>query len=369
MTNPDAPEGSAPVDPLEAAPADALERELYWAAPPGTGSAQAVFASTPASELAVMWKELEDRLRFEYTQVYPPDEETVEVGGGGKRFVKRIVHRVIRPLIRRYDRLGADTAELGFDTAQSIAGTQRDLAQVVEQLQSIAAEVRGLRTDVRSLQTGEGLAARPGETAEDLPDAFHERFDAAMRGSAASVTERLGTYEGLAADLHASVDDEPLWLDLGCGDGHFLRLLGVWGWRARGVDVHVAAVEACRAAGLEADPGRLPGYLAGYDDEAPTAISMIQVIEHLPTATWLTVLAEAHRVLASGGLLLVETLDPRNPTSLQWYFGDVRHTWLAHPETLRVMAEVAGFASTEILGLNPDDGGVPQDFALVARKA
>jgi len=350
-----------------------------------------------ASELAAGWTRMEDRLRYDYTQVFPPGEEVVEIGGGLKRWVKRLIFRVIRPLIRRYDRIVADVAHLGSDTARSVAGTQQEFAGLRERMETLLEESRILEAlsrehDVRigkattelellarrlravpGLETGGAEAApamqalvSPTSPSLDLPDEFYWRFEANLRGGDRSIQEKLGQYEGLATELKQRVGGDPLWLDLGCGEGQFAGMLGAWGWRVRGMDVSPQAVDACRARGIDAVVGSLPDFLADYEGEAPTGISLIQVIEHLPTTAWLPILRYARHIVAPGGVVLIETIDPRNPYALQWFFGDVTHTWPAHPETLRVMAGFAGFEATEVRALNPDARGEPQDFALLA---
>ena len=153
-------------------------------------------------------------------------------------------------------------------------------------------------------------------------------------------------------------------------EGRFMELLHEWGWkRVLGMDHSPQAVEECRARDLDAVPGTLPEFLLSFEGGTPAAISLVQVIEHLPTDAWLPTLRYAERLLAPGGEVVIETIDPRNPEALQAYFADVTHTWAAHPETLRITAGFAGFSETEILGLNPGDNGKPQDFALIARKA
>jgi len=182
------------------------------------------------------------------------------------------------------------------------------------------------------------------------------------------VTAKLEVYRELADDLLDRHGAGARWLDLGCGNGRFMELLRAWGWRVEGVDRSPRAVEACTTRGLPAVVGAVPEYLSGSSGETFAAISLIQVIEHLPTATWLQTIRAAERSLAPGGALLIETIDPRNPEALQAFFADVTHTWAAHPETLRVMCEFAGFRAVEVRGLNPGDDGRPQDFALLARK-
>jgi SAM-dependent methyltransferase len=382
VTNPDGGIAGDAGDPVGDTPADD--------APPAD-------APVPAADLVAPWEEFENRLRFDYTQVVPPGDETVEIGGGAERLVKRAVLRVIRPVVRRYDRLLADSAAMSRKAARSLAATQASLSETAAELERVAADLREITVmarehDVRigraatefdlladrlaSTPMGSSPTVSPASTAPAsparsnvLPDAFYWRFETALRGSPEAVTEKLGAYRDVAAKIRDRHGADALWLDLGCGEGAFMELLRGWGWRVRGMDHSPQAVEACTARGLDAVEGSLPGFLLDVDGEAPAAISLIQVIEHLPTETWLPTLRYAERLLAPGGSIVIETIDPRNPEALHAFFADVTHTWAAHPGTLEVMAGFAGFAETEVIGLNPGDDGRPQDFALIARKA
>ena len=350
------------------------------------------------------WVQFRNERTFDHTQVFPPGDETLEIGGGPKRFIKRLTLRLIRPVIRRYDRLLAESAGMSAELARSLDASQRTLAELVTETRAIAAELRevGVMAKEHDVRIGRAATeldlladrvadaralapATPGATAASgdaapieappasgrhvLPDAFYWRFESALRGSADSVAEKLGAYRGVADELRRDHGDAALWIDLGCGEGGFMELLRGWGWRVLGMDVSPQAVEACGARGLEATVGSLPEFLLGWDGDAPAVLSLIQVIEHLPTEAWLPTLRYAERILAPGGALVIETIDPRNPEALQAFFADVTHTWAAHPGTLQVMAGFAGFSGTEVIGLNPGDNGKPQDFALIARKA
>lgn len=358
-------------------------------------------AGSGADELAARWQELELRLRDEYTHVFPAGEEVIAIGGGPKRLIKRTIFRVIRPLIRRYDRLIADAAGFGSLTARSLHESQVLLADIAAQTKAIATTLRALEVTVRehdvrlgraatelellasrraappppdattSTPSGrDGGAVPPGMGADtELPEAYYWRFESELRGTAEAVTAKLEGYRDVADRLRERLGDDRTWLDLGCGEGQLLELLRGWGWHVRGVDVSPQAVERCRSKGIDAVVGSLPEYLLEPTDEAPAAISLIQVIEHLPTAAWLPTIRLAERALAPGGQLVIETIDPRNPRALQAFYADITHTWAAHPDTLRVMAGFAGFASTEVRGLNPDETGSAQDFALIATKA
>jgi SAM-dependent methyltransferase len=96
-------------------------------------------------------------------------------------------------------------------------------------------------------------------------------------------------------------EDQPRILDVGCGTGANLELLGQFG-SAEGVDVSVQALEFCRARGLtevrEGEAERLP-----FDDESFDLVTGLDVVEHLDDD--LAGLREMYRVLRPGGYALV----------------------------------------------------------------
>lgn len=94
-------------------------------------------------------------------------------------------------------------------------------------------------------------------------------------------------------------------LDVGCGPGTFLAVARERGWEARGVDINAASVARCRELGLDAVSGPFPhpALVPGPYD----AIVFNDVIEHLPEPR--VAIAEAHRLLAPGGVVLISTPD------------------------------------------------------------
>lgn len=108
-------------------------------------------------------------------------------------------------------------------------------------------------------------------------------------------------------------------LDVGCGGGLFLRMMLERGFRGAGLDVsHDAARMAWRQ---QAAPA-----LCGTLDHAPlragafTCITMFHVLEHLRDPR--VFLRAAHRLLASGGRLVVQV-----PNAGSWQCRLLGHLW------------------------------------------
>ena len=118
-----------------------------------------------------------------------------------------------------------------------------------------------------------------------------ERIAPARRALFAALLERL-------ARLTAS----RRLLDLGCGGGHLLVTAEERGWRCVGTDVaRPACSAALRAAGrpvVQADSAAVP-----LRDAEADAVTLVNVLDHVVDPA--RVLAEAHRVLTDGGVLVV----------------------------------------------------------------
>jgi SAM-dependent methyltransferase len=282
------------------------------------------------------------------------------------------VFRITRPATRRYDRLATELTRVAVELAERLSRTSVEIEAVRGDIDRLDHAVAALRASGEAAPPGAD-GATPGGSVH-VPDDYYWAFEARMRGSSASVVDRLSRYERFAVPLRetlsaADPDDAqpPIWLDLGCGLGEFCELVRGWGWRVAGVDSSPGAVKACHERGIEATLADATEYLATRRGEALSAVSAIQLIEHLPPRDWLTLMAEVRAALRPGGAMLLETINGLNPRAVASYFiADVTHTWPGHPETLALMAEHVGFSRTEIAFVNPDEQGNSQDFALWA---
>ena len=317
-------------------------------------------------ELAAALRELVERLREEQGQPLPEGEAFLASPSSLRRRLKTLVFRTTRPATRRYDRLTADLATIASDLASR-------LAEAEEAMRKARGDYERLELAVRAL-TPTGTATSASAAWTEIPDAYYWAFEQRMRGAAGSIEDRLRGYEDLVVPHRAGVagdeDRRPRWIDLGCGRGEFCALLSEWGWDVEGIDASPDAVEACRTRGIDASLADVLAFLETRPDDPVEGVSAIQLIEHLPRRAWVHLFEEIHRALSPGGALLLETINGQNPDAIADYFvADVTHTWPGHPETLRLMAEHAGFAHVEVRFLHEDHRGRAQDVAIWAVRA
>jgi 2-polyprenyl-3-methyl-5-hydroxy-6-metoxy-1,4-benzoquinol methylase len=131
-------------------------------------------------------------------------------------------------------------------------------------------------------------------------------------------------------------------LDVGCGDGYFLRVMQELGWTVQGLEPDPRAAGFARAHGLEIL--EMPIERAPLDRNGFDAITMSHVIEHVPDPV--AVLSDARRALKPGGILLVSTPNANSwghsMFGPSWYpLEPPRHFHIFRPENLAACAERA----------------------------
>jgi SAM-dependent methyltransferase len=274
------------------------------------------------------------------------------------------------------DELGAafeGTIELERAARASLETTVSERRRLLSEI-----EERLLRVERRKEGAPATVAAQPG--AASVPDYF--AFESRMRGQAAEIRERQRPY---VEDFHSG---GPV-LDLGCGRGEFVALLGEAGIDARGVDADADMVAFARGEGLDVDQADAVAALDEVEDGTLGGVFAAQLLEHLPPGAIVRLLELAARKLRPGGVLIAETINPLSPLALRNYFADLTHAQPLVPETLELLVRQAGFAEVEKRFLNepeerltvPDDPVLarnvrrlnellfaPLDYAIVARR-
>lgn len=134
-------------------------------------------------------------------------------------------------------------------------------------------------------------------------------------------------------------------LDVGFGNGGFLRIASEAGWEAQGIDFDPRAVELAAAAGLNVREGGVE-QLSGMPDEHFDVITLCHVIEHVHQPVQL--ISELFRLLKPGGILWLDTPNLSSYGHLRFgrHWRDLdppRHLVLLNIESLHQMLNTAGF--------------------------
>lgn len=150
---------------------------------------------------------------------------------------------------------------------------------------------------------------------------------------------------------------EGVLLDVGCGDGSFLRIGRALGYTVQGIETDPRAAETARQAGMPVH--------VGVADNAPLApgsidqITMNHVVEHLhdPLAT----LRHLQAALRPGGRIWIQTpnIDSLGAKHFQQAWRGLeppRHLVLFHAASLRELLGRAGFRDATLLAPRPDGG-------------
>jgi SAM-dependent methyltransferase len=214
-------------------------------------------------------------------------------------------------------------------------------------------------------------------------NSFYRAFEDRHRGSRELIKSRLNIYKQFIEPLLA-IEKNPCAIDLGCGRGEWLEVLGEIGITAIGVDLDKGMLAACAEKRLTSVHGDAIEYLSSLRDKSQLVVSAFHVVEHIPFEDLQRLTKEAHRVLRPGGLLIMETPNPENifVATCNFYL-DPTHIKPIPPDLLVFISEYCGFSRVNIvrlqetrqvlqsqaLRLNDVLGGASPDYAVVAQKA
>lgn len=211
---------------------------------------------------------------------------------------------------------------------------------------------------------------------------FYRAFEDRYRGARDIIKERLRAYQPFIAPLR-TLQSPPAALDLGCGRGEWLELLGEQGFRAHGVDLDDGMLAACRERALDVELGDAIACLRALPDASLALVSAFHLVEHIPFEPLQALVAEAQRVLLPGGLLIMETPNAENlVVGATSFYLDPTHLRPLPPQLLAFIAEYGGFGRNKIVRLQEQAAlrgdtpvglinvldGVSPDYAVVAQK-
>lgn len=186
-------------------------------------------------------------------------------------------------------------------------------------------------------------------------DSFYHKLENKYRGAPTDIRNKLRVY---LPDVESAVirTGGKLVMDLGCGRGDWLGLLQDSDIPAVGIDTKPTKIEELRDKGLNVQLGDARSVLAQTEDESLACITAHHLIEHLPFEEVLWIIRESMRVLAPGGVLLVETPNIQNVmVGATSFYNDPSRL---HPMTdpvLNALFETVGFHPIETRQLHPHE--------------
>ncbi|MEW6272563.1 MAG: class I SAM-dependent methyltransferase [Thermodesulfobacteriota bacterium] len=253
--------------------------------------------------------------------------------GRGVVAVKRALRRLLTPILDRQ-------AAFNRAAVQSFAALEEELARRLDVVDRQRGQIE------RRLLVAEEVLGRGGAQDVPVPVTFdYAAFEDAFRGSRDHVRAQLERYV-----VHfVPPPTEPV-VDLGCGRGEFLELLGAAGVPSWGVEQDERRVAEARTRGLDVRRGDVLTALEEVPDGSLGGVVSFQVVEHLPLAKTVRLLAVARSKLRPGGCLIVETVNVQSLiTFARAWSIDPSHRQPLHPLTLRFLVEQAGFARTQLV--------------------
>ena len=207
------------------------------------------------------------------------------------------------------------------------------------------------------LESGPGEKRQPsiGNDSAGFYAALEEKF----RGPREDIAKRQAVYLPVLEKAQVLRSDAPV-LDIGCGRGEWLELVGKHGCHARGVDLNEKFVRACQEKGLDIAHAEACEFLRSQDAGTYATVTAFHLAEHLPFAQLRELITEIHRVLRPGGIMIIETPNPENIfVGACTFYLDPTHLAPIPPGLLQFLTEQAGFPLAHIARVNATCAGVP----------
>ena len=213
-------------------------------------------------------------------------------------------------------------------------------------------------------------------------NSFYKAFEELYRGPRELIAARLRQYLPFLHPLKAGLKHARA-VDLVCGRGEWLELVGSIGFECEGIDLDQDMLNVCQGLGFNVWREGALEYLRRQTDESLDLVTAFHLIEHMPFDQMNAVIANAFRVLRPGGLLILETPNPENLiVAASSFYLDPTHVRPVPPLLLQFCVENSGFSKAVLARLqeNPDLhhaktvtlldalGGVSPDYSIIALK-
>ncbi len=283
--------------------------------------------------------------------------------GSATEVSKDVANRLISLNEALVAHISKATMDVEVQAGEKIRSLELQLAKAersIDHLRSVEGQLVKAKREIDNLRRLIGSAAGSASTPTIATDSFTEAvidpsfyvtIEDAFRGEQELVIERQSAYLPL---FRSKVKAESPLLDLGCGRGEWLELLRKENLAASGIDSNVVCVAECREKGLDVQQADLLGHLRLLPEGSLGAVTLFQVLEHLPFMMVIDVMREIRRVLVSGGIMLAEVPNAKNARVASGTFWiDPTHNKPLYPDFLEFLADMAGFSEVQGLYVNP----------------
>ncbi|MDR0999987.1 MAG: class I SAM-dependent methyltransferase [Clostridiales bacterium] len=225
--------------------------------------------------------------------------------------------------------------------------------------------------------------ARKGMTEEEKQlveqyseeDKFYYYMAKLFRGSEEFLYRHFDSYIDSVIEAFDDTNAKPI-LDIGCGKGDWLRYLRRHGIKAQGIDVNQASASEAIKGEFEITIADGVEYLKGAKNSDFSAITLLAVAEHMTAQNLDALMREIARVLAPGGVFIMETNNPHCFFHYGGFYTDPSHILWVSPDATKLKLEMWGFndvnfvyyAPYEWLDKSPTQVKNYQGYAIIARK-
>jgi len=138
------------------------------------------------------------------------------------------------------------------------------------------------------------------------------------------------------------------WLDIGCGRGEFLEILKNSNSSVKGVEINTIEYASLVNKGFTVYNTDAITFLK-ETDEIFKGISALQVIEHLSYEYLQEMLKLAYEKIIPNGIIILETINPRNELGLANFYMDETHKRPLPAEMIAFLLEWIGFRNIKVV--------------------
>jgi O-antigen chain-terminating methyltransferase len=183
-------------------------------------------------------------------------------------------------------------------------------------------------------------------------DTFYVAFEDKFRGTREDIKQRVKEYLPYIEQLSFNKEEIEI-LDIGCGRGEWIELLGENGYKSQGIDLNRVMIAKSKELGLCVEEADVIEYLEQKESNSLFVITGFHIIEHLPFEVLMKMYEEAYRVLKPGGMVIFETPNPENlVVGACNFYTDPTHLNPLVPESSKFVLENSGFQNCQIKRIN-----------------